>query len=248
MAVNKLESTHVRGLSQRKTLLPDLRSPGMFARWPIIGLSMFILGSLVFTIMFYNLRSQGPLLQWDRVIAVTLPAIGLKSPPIVQIIMEATFYIGDHVVLVLGFILSLYFIYKRFWQELTMAIIGWVGTAIINQVILTLVNRPRPPTQIWNILHVPGFPSGHSFTAVVFYGFITYFLFPKIPSAIWKGIEVAAGLFLIGFIGFSRIFTGGHYLTDVLAGYGIGLAWAGVVYTLIELYFQKRKKQYVKKE
>jgi undecaprenyl-diphosphatase len=59
---------------------------------------------------------------------------------------------------------------------------------------------------------------------------------------------VAAALLIMGFVGFSRIFTGGHYLTDILAGYAVGIAWSGVVYTLIELYFQKRRGQNVKKE
>jgi undecaprenyl-diphosphatase len=39
----------------------------------------------------------------------------------------------------------------------------------------------------------------------------------------------------MAFIGFSRVFTGDHYLTDVLAGYALGLAWGGLVYTTMEL-------------
>jgi len=44
------------------------------------------------------------------------------------------------------------------------------------------------------------------------------------------------------FIGFSRIFTGGHYLTDVLAGCMVSLAWAGISYMTIETYFVRRNK------
>ena len=36
------------------------------------------------------------------------------------------------------------------------------------------------------------------------------------------------------YIGFCRLYMGGHYLTDVLAGYALGVAWAGLVFTLIE--------------
>jgi undecaprenyl-diphosphatase len=42
------------------------------------------------------------------------------------------------------------------------------------------------------------------------------------------------------YIGFSRLFLGGHYLTDLIAGYSLGLAWAGLVYTLIERIFLGR--------
>ncbi len=38
-------------------------------------------------------------------------------------------------------------------------------------------------------------------------------------------------------IGYSRLYMGDHFLTDVLAGYAFGLAWAGLVYTTLENYF-----------
>jgi membrane-associated phospholipid phosphatase len=41
----------------------------------------------------------------------------------------------------------------------------------------------------------------------------------------------------MAFIGFSRLYLGGHYLTDIIAGYALGLAWAGLVFTLIESLF-----------
>jgi membrane-associated phospholipid phosphatase len=45
----------------------------------------------------------------------------------------------------------------------------------------------------------------------------------------------------MAFIGFSRVFLGGHYLSDVIAGYGLGLAWGALVFTLIErLSFRRR--------
>jgi undecaprenyl-diphosphatase len=50
------------------------------------------------------------------------------------------------------------------------------------------------------------------------------------------------------FIGFTRIFTAAHYLTDVLAGYAMGIAWSGVVYTLVERYFINRKVKHAKIE
>jgi undecaprenyl-diphosphatase len=44
------------------------------------------------------------------------------------------------------------------------------------------------------------------------------------------------------YIGYSRIYLGGHYLTDIIAGYGLGLAWAGLVFTVIERLLLRRKK------
>jgi undecaprenyl-diphosphatase len=161
--------------------------------------------------------------------------------------MDAGYYIGREVIMVVGILLGLYFIFRRYWQELAMVTIGLAGSSSLFLSLSTFIARARTPTQIWIIVNIPGFPSGHAITVVVFYGLLAYLLAPKMPSAFWKVVVVAAALLIIGFVGFSRIFTGGHYLTDVLSGYAVGIAWSGVVYTLIEIYIQKRR-QSVKKE
>jgi undecaprenyl-diphosphatase len=97
-------------------------------------------------------------------------------------------------------------------------------------------------------VNLPGFPSGHAISAVVCYGLLAYLLVPNLPSTFWKGLVVAAALFVIGFIGFSRIFTAGHYLTDILSGYAVGIAWSGLAYTLIEIFYQKRRSRNVQEE
>jgi len=241
-------ASRVQHQSPRQDVFTDLRAPGLLAKWPIIGLLMAIFGSLTFAALTYNLFAHGPLLEWDRMLANTLPAIGLRSPAFVHSLMDIGFYMGKEVTMVLGVLLGLYFIYKRFWQELAMATVGWIGGAALFNLFSTIIGRARPPTQIWIVVNIPGFPSGHAVTVVVFYGLLAYLLIPKMPSVFWKVVVVAAALLIIGFVGFSRIFTGGHYLTDVLAGYAVGMAWFGVVYTSIEMYYQKRKRQNIKKE
>jgi undecaprenyl-diphosphatase len=225
-----------------------LRSPGLLAKYPIIGILMFVFGSLIFGGLTYNLLAQGPLLEWDRVIANTLPAIGLKSPAYVESIMNASFYIGDQVIMGLAILLAIYFIYKRYWQEFAMVAIGVPGSSGLFLSLSHYFARTRPPTQIWIIENIPGYPSGHAITVIAFYGLLAYLLFSKMPSAFWKSVMIAAAIFLIVFIGFSRVFTGGHYLTDVLAGYAVGIAWSGLIYTLIEAVFQKNRSKNVKKE
>lgn len=241
-------ATRIQGDQPHRDVLAGLRAPGLLARWPVIGIIMFIFGSLMFGALTYNLFAQGPLLAWDRALANTLPAIGLKSPAFVKVLMDSGFYLGKEVIMVLDILLALYFIFKKYWQELAMVTIGWTGSALLFYSLSTFIGRARPPTMIWIIVTIPGFPSGHAVATVTFYGLMAYLLVPKIRSAFWKGIVVAAALLIIAFVGFSRIFTGGHYLTDILAGYAVGIAWSGMVYTLIEIYFQKRRIQNVKKE
>jgi membrane-associated phospholipid phosphatase len=247
MTTNKLAAIRVQGHEQRKNDITGFHASGFLAKWPIIGTIMFLFGIILFSGLVYNLDSDGPLLKWDILIANTLPAIGLRSPAYVKVFMEAGYYIGNLGLMVLGVLISFYFITKRLWQELVMLTIGMAGDSLLFYFLSNYFARARPPTQIWNILNIPGFPSGHAAAVVVIFGLLAYLLVPNTQSAFWKTAVVVTAIFLIVFVGFTRVFTGGHYLTDVLAGYAIGIAWSGLAYTLIEIYFQKRRSLNVKK-
>jgi membrane-associated phospholipid phosphatase len=242
MSSKTITSSYAQDTTLDKNDSNDLRSSNLLAKWPVIGLGMFIFGSLVFGALTYNLYNNGPLLAWDRTIANTLPEVGLKSPPIVKPLMDTGFYLGEQVITVFNVILFFYFLYKRYWREFSMLVVGQAGSFLIFYSLSNLIARQRPPTQIWIVLKIPGYPSGHAIGVIVFYGLMAYLLAPKMRSAFGKVLVVAAALFIIGFVGFSRVFTAGHYLTDVLAGYSVGIAYTGAIYTLIEIYFQKRKK------
>jgi membrane-associated phospholipid phosphatase len=240
--------SRVKEKKRDKNVFTGLRTPHLLAEWPIIGMLMFMFGGLVFGALTYNLYSHGPLLQWDRVLANTLPAIGLKSPGYIKYIMMAGFYVGKDVLNAIDVILGLYFLSKRYWRELVLVTAGWGGAALIFHFLSTFIARPRPPTQIWIVVNIPGFPSGHAIFTVVSYGLMAYLLAPKMPSLFWKAVVISAAVLIIAFVGFSRIFMGGHYLTDILAGYAVGIAWFGLAYTLIEMFFQERRLRNVKKD
>ena len=99
-----------------------LRSPGLLGRKPIIGIAMFVFGSLIFLILAYNLVNNGPLVQWDLPLAEWFHAFALQSSPLLTSIMIAGYYVGNWGVVAVGILLSLYFLYKRFWRELIMTI------------------------------------------------------------------------------------------------------------------------------
>jgi undecaprenyl-diphosphatase len=234
--------------SMKRAVYPDSSVPGLLARHPNIGLFLFIFGALVFGGLTYNLLAHGPLLALDNEIANYLPMVALQSPPYIRTLMDAGFYIGKEVLIGLALLIGIFFLIRRHWKELAMLVIGVGGSSILFMSLSALIGRERPVTQLWIIVNLPGFPSGHAISTVAFYGLMAYLLIPRMSSAFWKGFVAAAALLIISFVGFSRVFTGGHYLTDVLAGYAVGIAWSGLIYTLIELYAQRRRINHVKKE
>jgi membrane-associated phospholipid phosphatase len=213
---------------------PDLRVPGLLAKWPIIGIVMFLIGGAIFGALAYNVSTKGPLLQWDVPITTELHQEAVKEPPRIIELLTFGFFVGKELVQVIAIILALYFLHKRFWRELAMLLVGLGGGALIWYFLIGIFNRPRPAAQIGIVVTDPSFPSGHVITAVLAYGLLAYLFVPKMPSLFWKWVVVLASLLTILYIGFSRLVLGGHYLTDLLAGYALGIAWAGLVYTLIE--------------
>ena len=249
MTTHKLVASPIQDRQLAQDNIPGIHSPGKFAKRPAIGLLMFIFGSLVFGALFYNLMAQGPLLQWDKTLSTVLPAIGLQNAATLKPIMDAGYYLGGWGVIILTVLFGIYFIAKRYWQELTMLLIGTAGSTAIFWTISNLVGRIRPPTQIWIILKIPGFPSGHTLSAVAFFGLIAYLLAPENAISIWeRALLLSWQSSSCSLLALPGSFTAAHYLTDVLAGYALGIAWSGAAYTLIEIYFQKRRNQNVKQE
>ncbi len=219
----------------------DLRAPGWLARWPIIGVVMILVGSLAFGALAYNVQTQGPLLQWDVPLSKELHSEAVNAPPRIIELLIFGFFVGKELVQVITIIMALYFLHKRFWRELIMLLVGLGGGAIIWYFLIGIFHRPRPEAQIGIVVTDFSFPSGHVITAVLAYGLLAYLFVPKMPSLFWKWVVVIAAILTMAYIGFSRLVLGGHYLTDILAGYGLGLAWAGLVYTLIERISMRRK-------
>jgi undecaprenyl-diphosphatase len=220
-----------------------LRTPGLFKRWPVIGLIMVFLGSLSFAVLAYNLVTRGPLVQLDTSIYQQLLPQAKAAPPDVNEIMLYGFFVGKQLVQVIVTILIIYFLYQRLWRELGMLVISSAGGSLVWNIFLNYFARPRPPHQTGlTIITIPTFPSGHAMSTIILFGLLAYLFIPKMPTPFWKWTLGIVTVLLVLFIGFSRVFQANHYLTDVLAGYALGIAWAGLVYTVIENVFIRKKE------
>lgn len=85
------------------------------------------------------------------------------------------------------------------------------------------------------------FPSGHATIAVAFYGFLFYSIIRNSKKYITQLIWLIVGVLFIFFIGFSRLYLGVHYLTDVLTGYSLGFLWLLLSISIREWTIHKKK-------
>ena len=221
-----------------------LRSPDLLAKKPQIGWIMFIIGVLVFTLLAINLETNGPLIKMDTSITNTLHDTALSISKGLLNFIKLGWYFGNEGVMILGGLMGVYFIIRRYWKEFWLTLVGFGGT-LLFQALIYIFHRHRPvfAVPVATTLTGPGFPSGHTVVAVTLYGLLAYLLLPTISSRFWKWVVIIIAVLIMLFIGFSRLFTGGHYLTDVIAGYAVGLAWAGVSYMTIETYFARRNRK-----
>ena len=104
--------------------------------------------------------------------------------------------------------------------------IGLSGSWLLNGIFKSLFRRKRP--DLWASSKRPmdySYPSGHAMSAISFYGLLAANLTQclSIPLAITA--TMAAGLSLG--VGFSRVYLGVHWPTDVLSGWVAGGIWLG---------------------
>ena len=104
--------------------------------------------------------------------------------------------------------------------------------SILNLSIKSIFQRPRPIE--YKLIEESGysFPSGHSMASMAFYGFIIYLVYKNIKNKYIKWSLIVLLTLLIITIGFSRIYLGVHYTSDVLGGFLLTIAYL-MLYTSI---------------
>lgn len=103
-------------------------------------------------------------------------------------------------------------------------LVSFCGGMLTNFLCKFFIHRLRPTEAVY-LESFYSFPSGHSTLAVVLYGFIFYYLWRQTKKRAQKNLILVFGILLILAIGFSRIYLGVHFFSDVVGGYLLGLAW-----------------------
>ena len=113
---------------------------------------------------------------------------------------------------------------------------------MINLVLKALFAHHRPtfPDSLLTLTS-PSFPSGHAMASMIFYGLIVYLIAQRVRVWRWRVLAAISAAVLIILIGFSRIYLGVHYLSDVLGGYAAGFVWLAFTITGVETLRRRRQ-------
>ncbi len=102
-----------------------------------------------------------------------------------------------------------------------------VGGSLGMQFLKWFFHLPRP-ADLYEGISSYSFPSGHTTMSVVLYGFLAIIL-AKNVAGIRQWLFFSTVLVIAFFIGFSRLYLGAHWFSDVLAGSLIGASWAALM-------------------
>jgi undecaprenyl-diphosphatase len=187
--------------------------------------------AFVCLVLFFGLTTAvlaGVADTWDRTLMLTLAA---RRGPWPTWWMKLLSVAGSGLIeipLALLLILGL-FLRKRkaeAWWYAAAALSGWALSGLAK----LAVHRPRPHV-IPRLMHGAGgfsYPSGHSMLAPIIFGLgIIVWAAPWPSPALRRAALVLAALFALA-IGFSRVYVGVHYPSDVLGGLLLGTAWSAL--------------------
>jgi undecaprenyl-diphosphatase len=101
-----------------------------------------------------------------------------------------------------------------------------LGSEVFDQLLKLVFHRIRP-VAFFGLSDPIGysFPSGHALVSCTFFGVLAAIAAARAGSRARRGIYYTAAALLIAAIGFSRIYLGVHYPSDVLAGYAAAVVW-----------------------
>lgn len=163
----------------------------------------------------------------ERFDAVLIHAIqGLEAPALTIVLKLFTMIGAGRMVAVLSLVV-LCFLYFVLHHRRELILFLWVvaGSALLNESLKMIFQRARPT--LHRIIEVNGFsfPSGHSMAAFSLYSMIAFLLWQHIPAPAGRIVLIMVSSLMILTIGFSRIYLGVHYPSDVIGGYLASGCW-----------------------
>lgn len=161
--------------------------------------------------------------------------ISIRSPELTNTMNIITNISGSYALIVFTTLFIILIKKKKYPLAIT---INLIAVFITSQLAKAIVERDRPLDML---VSAPGYsyPSGHSMVGLAYFSFLSYLVIKYIPNKIVKIILPIVFTITILLVGFSRIYLGVHYLSDVLAGFLLGAIYLIIFINIYPLEEQK---------
>jgi undecaprenyl-diphosphatase len=215
---------HVRGFIARR--LSSDESLGLHLT---IGLLLCLMLVALFGLVAHSVFAEPLLAGFDRGTGLALESHRERAPQVRHAMIALTAIGSAEALAALCVLVALALLMRRKRLLAVVWLFALMATAVLNTGLKTLFGRERPP---WRdiVIDEPShsFPSGHSMGAVVAFGLLAYFVVLALSDRRERVAVFALAGALVLSIGFSRVYLGAHYFSDVVAGFAVGGAWLSV--------------------
>lgn len=202
------------------------------------GFRVTILGAFFVSVMFLLLGAIDSFVTSDPIVEADTRINNLlyvfRNASLVKVFIWTTLLGQTPTVVVFSFIVMFFlWLTRKKWQILGF-LIALIGSEAFTYISKLIFQRPRPVGAVF-LESTNSFPSGHSTIAVALYGFIAYLWLKKTKTKLGRIFIVILTLIIVNSIGFSRLYLGVHYVSDVWTGYLVGLLWLVIGIGLTEM-------------
>jgi undecaprenyl-diphosphatase len=184
-----------------------------------------VLVAVPFSFLLLQVLRQGPVTRVDRGAAQRLFEIATNHPALVRP-LKAISLLGKPLWLAFAVAAGAAYAAWRGRRRLALyLVVTAIGGGLVDSAVKLLVNRPRPDVGD-PLVYAFGksFPSGHAMSSTVTYGALLLVFLPILSRRARFAAFVGTAALLVA-IGLSRLLLGVHYISDVIAGWVLGLAW-----------------------
>ena len=199
-----------------------------------VGLAISLVGLWIFAALTEDVVHQDPITRFDQTLLDWLRAhagsSGLSIARAISTLGSAYVMIG--LALSVGSLLAI----RRQGLLLEGWITAFLGGAVLNTALKSAIHRPRPAHSAILSYQSWSFPSGHAMESLIGYGMLAYLLIVMIPGTPARrlGIVLCTSLLVLA-IGWSRLYLGVHYFSDVVGGYAAGVLWLSACISGLEV-------------
>src|SRR5919107_2512557 len=216
--------------AQLRWLLRRL-TPGQYLGLHLtVGLLAAAGGLWLFGGLAEDLLTGDPIVRFDRVVDDYLHTHA--TPTLTKFLLIVTAFGSIEAMVLLGVVVAAGLAWRQKWTFLVTWLAAVAGSAFLNHVLKGLFARPRPHFEHPLLVETSySFPSGHAMESFVIYGMLAYLAVLALRSWESRVAAVCGAALLVVLIGFSRMYLGVHYLSDVIAGYAAGGVWLSALIT-----------------
>ena len=216
------------------------------SRWLGLALTVQLVLGLLLSLgviaLFANIAEEVAEGESRRFDEMVLLWIHWYSPGWLDEVMRFVTVLGDYWVVVPLLAVATYAFYRKGRTiSARLLVICTVGGIVLTTTLKTVFQRDRP--ELFDSGYTAAFysfPSGHATIAVGFYGTLTLLVAWRLRG-LRRWAVVLAGVTLVLLIGFSRLYLGVHYPTDVLAGFLAAPVWVSTIGLCYFLYLNLRR-------